>query len=190
MLLVVVIVAQQCSGMKIIQGYAVEIFADTFSERRAGGLKHGHEVDTVAYWSAVIMGGVRLGEDQNKGIFSQLIIFQLQHFLLLSTSLILGVKPCISCPPLSQSYFKSPLVSSIFSASALSSNLFPSSSSVDKFSFSSSVFKLSPIYFPQSYFQTMPGENILAAHSSPTSSSGRGARASSGPSLPSPPLSC
>lgn len=62
MLLVVVIVAQQCSGMKIIQGYAVEIFADTFSHARAGGLKHGREVDTVAYWSAVIMGGVRLGQ--------------------------------------------------------------------------------------------------------------------------------
>ena len=61
LLLVVVIVAQQCSGMKIIQGYAVEIFADTFSQTRAGGLKHGREVDTVAYWSAVIMGGVRLG---------------------------------------------------------------------------------------------------------------------------------
>ena len=62
MLLVVVIVAQQCSGMKIIQGYAVEIFADTFTERSHGGLKHGHEVDSVAYWSAVIMGGVRLGQ--------------------------------------------------------------------------------------------------------------------------------
>ena len=39
----------------------MEIFADTFSQRTAGGLKHGHEVDTVAYWSAVIMGAVRLG---------------------------------------------------------------------------------------------------------------------------------
>ena len=68
MLLVVVIVAQQCSGMKIIQGYAVEIFADTFSERSEGGLKHGHEVDTVAYWSAVIMGGVRLGEKDLAGV--------------------------------------------------------------------------------------------------------------------------
>ena len=66
LLLVVVIVAQQCSGMKIIQGYAVEIFADTFSHARAGGLKHGREVDTVAYWSAVIMGGVRLGQSDTR----------------------------------------------------------------------------------------------------------------------------
>ena len=61
LVVVVVILAQQCSGMKIIQGYAVEIFADTFSHSSVGGLKHGREVDTVAYWSAVIMGGVRLG---------------------------------------------------------------------------------------------------------------------------------
>jgi hypothetical protein len=32
LLLVVVMVGQQCSGMKIIQGYAVEIFADVFTE--------------------------------------------------------------------------------------------------------------------------------------------------------------
>ena len=70
MLLVVVIVAQQCSGMKIIQGYAVEIFADTFSHARVGGLKHGMEVDTVAYWSAVIMGGVRLGGCNNSGLIT------------------------------------------------------------------------------------------------------------------------
>ena len=60
MLLVVVIVAQQCSGMKIIQGYAVEIFADTFSHG-GQGLRTGVQVDTVAYWSAVVMALVRLG---------------------------------------------------------------------------------------------------------------------------------
>ena len=81
MLLVVVIVAQQCSGMKIIQGYAVEIFADTFSHARAGGLKHGREVDTVAYWSAVIMGGVRLGQSELRYMYysgSIMSIFVLQ----------------------------------------------------------------------------------------------------------------
>ena len=61
-LLVVVIIGQQCSGMKIIQGYAVEIFADTFSHH-GEGLKHGIEVDSVAYWSAVIMAVVRLGKE-------------------------------------------------------------------------------------------------------------------------------
>ena len=66
MLLVVVIIGQQCSGMKIIQGYAVEIFADTFSHN-GKGLRHGEKVDTVAYWSAVIMAMVRLGQYQNQG---------------------------------------------------------------------------------------------------------------------------
>lgn len=47
--------------MKIIQGYAVEIFADTFSHE-GHGLKHGVEVDIVAYWAAVIMAMVRLGQ--------------------------------------------------------------------------------------------------------------------------------
>ena len=60
-LLVIVIIGQQCSGMKIIQGYAVEIFADTFSHE-GHGLKHGVEVDIVAYWAAVIMAMVRLGK--------------------------------------------------------------------------------------------------------------------------------
>ena len=60
----VVIVGQQCSGMKIIQGYAVEIFADTFSHH-GEGLRHGEEVDSVAYWSAVIMAVVRLGRKSN-----------------------------------------------------------------------------------------------------------------------------
>ena len=40
-------------------GYAVEIFADTFS-RDSRGLVHGRAVDRTAYWSAVIMGLVRL----------------------------------------------------------------------------------------------------------------------------------
>ena len=31
-LLVVVLVAQQCSGMKVIQGFAVEIFADVYTK--------------------------------------------------------------------------------------------------------------------------------------------------------------
>ena len=34
LLLVVVLIGQQCSGMKIIQGFAVEIFADVFSKVR------------------------------------------------------------------------------------------------------------------------------------------------------------
>merc|ERR1719225_1398921 len=51
-LLLVVIIGQQCSGMKIIQGYAVEIFADSFSHE-GQGLKSGERVDSVAYWSAV-----------------------------------------------------------------------------------------------------------------------------------------
>ena len=80
LLLVVVIVAQQCSGMKIIQGYAVEIFADTFSHARVGGLQHGREVDTVAYWSAVIMGGVRLGQSELRGSIMSIFFFQLQIF--------------------------------------------------------------------------------------------------------------
>ena len=53
-----VILAQQCSGMKIIQGYAVEIFADAFT-KDVDGLVHGQEVDDDAYWSAVVMGFVR-----------------------------------------------------------------------------------------------------------------------------------
>ena len=32
LLLVVVLIGQQCSGMKIIQGFAVEIFADVFTK--------------------------------------------------------------------------------------------------------------------------------------------------------------
>ena len=43
-----------------IQGYAVEIFADTFSHG-GQGLRTGVQVDTVAYWSAVVMALVRLG---------------------------------------------------------------------------------------------------------------------------------
>ena len=31
-LLVILLIGQQCSGMKIIQGFAVEIFADVFTE--------------------------------------------------------------------------------------------------------------------------------------------------------------
>ncbi|XP_023349580.1 facilitated trehalose transporter Tret1-2 homolog [Eurytemora carolleeae] len=59
LLLFVVLVAQQCSAMKVIQGYAVEIFADVFSNEKSG-VKEGQSVDTDAYWSAVIMGSVRL----------------------------------------------------------------------------------------------------------------------------------
>ena len=68
LLLIVVIIAQQCSGMKIIQGYAVEIFADTFSHE-GQGLQHGVQVDSVAYWSAVIMAAVRLGESHHHHFF-------------------------------------------------------------------------------------------------------------------------
>ena len=38
----------------------MEIFADTFSHE-GKGLKSGERVDSVAYWSAVIMAFVRLG---------------------------------------------------------------------------------------------------------------------------------
>ena len=44
------------------QGYAVEIFADSFSHE-GQGLKSGERVDSVAYWSAVVMAGVRLGRN-------------------------------------------------------------------------------------------------------------------------------
>ena len=37
-----------------------KIFADTFSHE-GKGLKSGERVDSVAYWSAVIMAFVRLG---------------------------------------------------------------------------------------------------------------------------------
>ena len=48
--------------MILNQGYAVEIFADTFSHE-GQGLKSGEKVDSVAYWSAVVMAGVRLGRN-------------------------------------------------------------------------------------------------------------------------------
>lgn len=38
----------------------MEIFADTFSHE-GEGLKSGVDVAPVAYWSAVVMAGVRLG---------------------------------------------------------------------------------------------------------------------------------
>jgi len=59
-LLMLVLVAQQCSAMKVIQGYAVQIFADVFTPGRSRGVKEGEAVDKDAYWSAVIMGSVRL----------------------------------------------------------------------------------------------------------------------------------
>ena len=74
LLLVILLVGQQCSGMKIIQGYAVEIFADTFSKvprvalividnarcvQDSSGLINGQRIDQDAYWSAVVMASVR-----------------------------------------------------------------------------------------------------------------------------------
>ena len=49
LLLVVVLIGQQCSGMKIIQGFAVEIFADVFTKVGHLFLHRGEELNLKTY---------------------------------------------------------------------------------------------------------------------------------------------
>ena len=93
--------------MILNQGYAVEIFADTFSHE-GQGLKSGERVDSVAYWSAVVMAGVRLG--RNYVLLDKINLtglhLQFPQCLQQNISPILAEKRCTLCQQLLQSCFK------------------------------------------------------------------------------------
>ena len=89
--------------MILNQGYAVEIFADTFSHE-GQGLKSGEKVDSVAYWSAVVMAGVRLGRNcaLDDKISLTSLHLQFPPYLRQNISPILAEKRCILCQQLLQ----------------------------------------------------------------------------------------
>ena len=81
----------------------MEIFADTFSHE-GQGLKSGERVDSVAYWSAVVMAGVRLGRSfvLHDKINLTGLHLQFPQSLQQNISPILGEKRCILCQQLLQ----------------------------------------------------------------------------------------
>ena len=81
----------------------MEIFADTFSHE-GEGLKSGERVAPVAYWSAVVMAGVRLGRrfvlDDKINLTG--LHLQFPQSLRQNISPILAEKRCILCQQLLQ----------------------------------------------------------------------------------------